>query len=296
MHERHTLTIDGHTLAYESWGQGLPGEETFVFLHGITANMATWYGFVEPFAARGRVILLTLPGHYPATLPPGYAQEQITAAAWGDLGGAALAALLPDGQAATLIGHSTGGFWALATAWRAPEQVRRVVSLAGFAYGRWHGALGFSQMMLRRIGMAYWPLFALSYRVPILTDALSVGSWRIYHPGLRASRDRAAIARVVQDGLENYRRMDWRAVALIFRAMRMQVDMRDHLGEIAAPVLALTADGDPIVPPYHAEIIAAGVPNATLRVMPGGGGHVHHIEAQADVQRAVFEWLDNGSG
>ncbi|MBN1964855.1 MAG: alpha/beta hydrolase [Anaerolineae bacterium] len=292
MHERHALTVEGHRLVYESWGQG---DETFVFLHGVTSNIATWHRFVEPFAARGRVILLTLPGHSPAAFPPGYSQDQITAEAWGDLGGAALVQLLPDGGRATLIGHSTGGFWALAIAWRAPEMVRRVVSIAGFAYGRWHGVLGLSQMLLVRTRMAYWPLFAASYRFLLAVPPLWGGGWRIYRPGLGAARDRVAIDQVVQDALPDYYAMNWHDIARIFYAMRAQVDMRAHLGEIRVPVLAVTTDADPIVPPYHAETIAAGVPGAALTVLPGGGGHMHLVEGQAEVQRAVFDWLD-GAG
>lgn len=283
--ERRTLTIDGHRLAYEDYGQG---EEVFVLLHGVTSSTATWRGFVAPFVQRGRVILLTLPGHHPATFPPGHTEDQITAEAWGDLGGQAIAALT-GGRPATLIGHSTGGFWALAIAWRAPQIVARAVSIGGFAWGRWHAFLGLQQRLLLALGRPYQPVFRATFRLITRLTGLAARRWR--------GRDLSAASLMMRNLVESApdaRQLDLDAMAQIFRAMRRQVDMRAHLGEIAAPVLVVTADRDVFVPPYHAQAIAAGVPDSTLVTVPGG--HLALLETPDAVQGAILAWLDAHPG
>ncbi len=251
--ERQPLPIDGHLLYYEEHSSG---DETFIFMHGVTGSLPNWYGLIAPFKARGRVVLLNLPGHYPATFPPGYTEDQITPEAWGDLGGRAVAAMT-GGKPATLIGHSTGGFWALAIAHRAPALVRRAVSIGGFARGEWSGLLGFHQRMLLALPTLYRPIFAAEYRALSHSAKLFTTGWRVYNPRLRAPLDRQAVAQAAADSPHDYARLDMRAMATVFRAMRHHVDMRDGLGEIEAPVLAVTGDEDPIVPRRHADLIAA---------------------------------------
>jgi len=73
--DRRPLSIDGHTLYTEEHS---PGDETFIFMHGVTGSLPNWYGLIAPFKTRGRVVLLNLPGHYPSTFPPGYTEDQIT--------------------------------------------------------------------------------------------------------------------------------------------------------------------------------------------------------------------------
>ena len=48
---------------------------------------------------------------------------------------------LVGNQSVILVGHSTGGFAALAIAAHTPEIVRCVVSISGFAQGIWTGML-----------------------------------------------------------------------------------------------------------------------------------------------------------
>lgn len=278
---RETLVIDGHHLAYESAGQG---DETYVFLHGVTASLATWHAFAAPFRQRGRVILLSLPGHYPATFPPDYTEDQITPAAWGDLGGRAIAALT-GGRPVTLIGHSTGGFWALAIAWRAPQIVTRAVSIGGFAWGHWHGLLGLQQRLLLALGRPYRPVFKGLFRLIARAPYPLIWRWR--------GRDLAEADVMTRYLVESYPdtcQLDMDAMAQIFRAMRRDVDLRPHLGEIQAPVLAVTGDADPLVPPYHAQAITAGVPAGTLFTLPGG--HMGLLQTPEVVQAALLEWLD----
>ncbi len=62
----------------------------------------------------------------------------------GDVVGEAVRQIT-GGAPALLVGHSTGGYTALAIAWRAPQLVKGVISLAGFVRGVWTGTLGMAQ-------------------------------------------------------------------------------------------------------------------------------------------------------
>lgn len=281
---RHFFEVEGHRLAYEAYGQG---DEVFIFLHGVTGSMAGWRGFMEPFCRRGRVFLLTLPGHHPAAFPPGYAEARITAEAWGDLGGRAVAALT-GGRPATLIGHSTGGFWALAIAWRAPEIVARAVSLSGFAWGRWGAFLGLQQRLLLKLGQSYQPVFAGLFRAMNGAAALASRRWR--GPESTVLPGASLTQRSLVESEPDVRQLDMGAMAQIFRAMYRQVDLRPYLGEIKAPVLAVTGENDPFVPPPQARTIAAGVPDGMLAAFPGG--HLVMLERPEAVQAAILAWLD----
>jgi 3-oxoadipate enol-lactonase len=54
-------------------------------------------------------------------------------------------------------------------------------------------------------------------------------------------------------------------------AMLAGLDLRARLAEIAAPALVVIGERDRVVPPAHGRALAAGLPNARLEVVPGGG-------------------------
>ena len=81
---------------------------------------------------------MSLPGHYPASLPSGFRKEQITATLVAELIAKAIHELVGD-RRVMLAGMSTGGFTALAFAAHAPQFVSRVISISGFHHGKWSG-------------------------------------------------------------------------------------------------------------------------------------------------------------
>jgi pimeloyl-ACP methyl ester carboxylesterase len=284
---QHTITVDGHVFPYAEAGSG---DEIFVFIHGVTASIAAWYEYVDAFAARGRVILLPLPGHYPADFPPGYSAGEITASAWGELGGKVIGQIT-GGAPVTVIGHSTGGFQALAIAAFAPQIVKRTVSISGFAYGAWAGLLGVHQkVLLSPLGPLYGLWFRLTYRLAGLSADTLYASLRIYNPDGRAPLDRDGTMAMTRDNLSFFRLLNLGNMITVFKAMRDHVDMRDQLGQITAPVMVVGADRDPIVPPAHVDAILAGVPGAEQLIVPGG--HMAVAEEAPTIIAAIFAWLD----
>lgn len=72
-------------------------------------------------------------------------------------------------------------------------------------------------------------------------------------------------------------------------------DALDRLKDIACPTLVSVADGDILVPPRYSREIAARIPGATLRIVPGAG-HVYFWE-RADLFNAMcLEFLAAHAG
>jgi pimeloyl-ACP methyl ester carboxylesterase len=68
-------------------------------------------------------------------------------------------------------------------------------------------------------------------------------------------------------------------------------DVRDRLHEVQAPALVLVGDRDELTPPFLAERLAAGLPNAELVILRGAG-HLPMVEQPRQVADAVQRFLD----
>ena len=67
-------------------------------------------------------------------------------------------------------------------------------------------------------------------------------------------------------------------------------DTRARLGRIAAPTLVLHGGADELTPVANARLLAAGIPDATLHVIPGVG-HGYLLEQPEASHRAFTDWL-----
>lgn len=67
-------------------------------------------------------------------------------------------------------------------------------------------------------------------------------------------------------------------------------DFRDRLGEIQAPTLVIAGAEDPATPPEHAELLANGIPDAKLVVLPAAA-HLANVEQAEAFATLVAEHL-----
>ena len=70
----------------------------------------------------------------------------------------------------------------------------------------------------------------------------------------------------------------------------LQHDTFDRLPQITAPTLVITGAEDLLIPPENSKILTERIPNARLRVIPGGG-HQVLIEQPALCNEAILDFL-----
>jgi len=281
------FNIEGHTLVALPINPGASGEPV-ILLHGITGSVYAWR--VNPWPVileQGPCYALSLPGHYPAQFPPGFRRGQLTAEMMARILTAAIRQLAGD-RPVTLIGHSTGGFAVLDVAAHTPEIASRVVSIAGFARGRWIGSLGLYQRIVR-LGPPGLGCFKLMYKLIGLHRALFQWAMRFYVADAAAFYAHPDLEEALARTCAPFRQLDLGAMAHYFRVMP-QTDIGDLLPRISAPTLVITGDRDPIVPPEQSRLIADRVPNAELAIIRGAG-HMPFMERADDYQHALGDWL-----
>lgn len=284
--EPNYLTVDGHRLAAVCLNPGAPGEPV-ILLHGITSSIYAW-ALQPPYVlAQGPCYSLSLPGHFPATFPADLPPEALTAEMIARVLSVAIHELVGD-RPVTLIGHSTGGFAALAAAAYAPALARRVVSVSGFAQGRWTGALGLYQKLVRS-GAPGRAVYKAIYKLAGLSPALLRTAMRIYVADARAFYAYHDLPELMRRAYPAFKQLDLDAMMHYFGRMP-EIDISAMLPHITASLLILTGDRDPIVPPTQAQQIASLVKGAELVVI-AGAGHLPFAERANEYNSVLSRWL-----
>lgn len=283
----YTFEIDGHTMAALSFNEHLAGTPV-IFIHGIMSSVNFWVAGQTPiFAERMPWHSLSLPGHYPAAFAPDFLREHLTPELIARLTAGAVRHLVGD-RPALLVGHSTGGFAALAVAAYAPDCVQGVISISGFASGRWTGALGLLES-LAGMGSVGESLFKANVRLTTASPAIYHASLRAYAADPRALYRNEALPATLERIYPDAARLDLGAMAHYFNRMP-QMDITDWLPKIQCPVLALCGDRDPIVPPAASSVIAQDTPQGQL-VLIAGAGHLPMAERAGEYTRIITDWV-----
>jgi len=157
------IKVNGHKIVAAEFNKNISGIP-IIFIHGITASINYWEPLQVPIIKdKFHWYSLSLPGHYPATLPPGFKNEDMTADMIGHVLIEAIKELVGD-QSYILAGHSTGGFAILQIAANFPENIAGAISISGFAKGKWNGTLGLLQNFARA-GMVGRAIFRSNLKI-----------------------------------------------------------------------------------------------------------------------------------
>ncbi len=236
-------------------------------------------------AQYGRCVTLDLPGHYPAQVPPDYAelsQEMLF-----DLELRAIREIA-NGQPVTLIGHSTGGMVALALAAMQPDLVQRVVAISPVVWGPLSGFLGLYQRQMWLLGgyAFYW----LNYRAT--QRSLPYIKWGIgqFYSGDPAAYRRNPIAHAaIEHWHQDYQHSSIRNFAILLKLLE-RCDIRPLLSNIHCPLLIVAGQRDPVVPIRQAHWLHQQVTGSELLEV-AEAGHLPHWEAAERVDAAIRAWM-----
>lgn len=241
-----------------------------VLVHGTSASLHTWEGWVKALRGERRVITFDLPG-FGLTGPFGgaYARD--------DYSGAAYARFMVDLldrlriARAVLGGNSLGGEVAWRTALLAPERVAALVLVdasgprfvpeavpLGFAIARLPLVNRLSEWVLPRSVVAQ--SVAGVYGDPSKVTSELVD--RYFELTLRAGNRRALAQRI---------------------AVFEQGEDASGLARIRQPTLIVWGGRDRLVPPATAQVFARAIPGSRLVVLPELG----HVPQEEDAARSV---------
>jgi 3-oxoadipate enol-lactonase len=253
------LFVDGGMNAAET-GQGTP----LVLLHSLLSDRASFDAIVAPLAASFRVIVPELPGFGGSRAVDG------GLAAVADRI-AELVREVAGNAGAAVLGNGYGGFVALQMVIRHPTVATRLVLADSGAAFSEAGREAFRSMaaVSRAKGLA-----AIA---DVAMRRLFAPDFQDSHPELMRERRAAflrtnpAVFRAACDALANF-------------------DLRAGLSGVNIPVLVLVGEQDEATPPAMSSALAAGLPDAQLKIILGCA-HVPQLQAPARFLAAIADFL-----
>ena len=257
-------TASAPRLAYADTGPDRP--DAVVLLHSLGTDHRMWRDQTAALRARHRVVAPDRRGHGAS----GWAAP-VDVDAWvADLDRVLDAARV---ERAALAGVSLGGIEAIAYAAARPDRVTAAVIADSFA------ELPAEVAEAKIAGLAGQ---AEREGMTAVADAYVADTFTRRPPPDGAEAVRTAIAG-----------MDVAAYAASVRAC-FGARVTGRLAAVRAPALVLWGDADEKTPRALSERIAAGIPGAGLREIPGAG-HLSNLENPAAFTRAVEDFLSGGN-
>lgn len=244
-------------------GGGVP----LLFVHGFPLTHQIWAPQLQALAIKHRMIAPDLRGHGKTAAPPGpYTMEQMA----DDL-----KALIDTRRCGPvmMIGHSMGGYIALAFVRRYPKLV------AGLGLICTRAGADTPEGKTNRENLAQRVEKDGSVAVAdAMFPKMLAPSTYATQPELSDSIRRMMLATPVS------------GLAGAVRGMAARADSTDLLPSIKVPTLIITGADDQLIPPKESENMAKQIPDATLHIIPGAG-HLPSVEKPAQFNQSLSAFL-----
>jgi 3-oxoadipate enol-lactonase len=241
-------------------GSGTP----LVLLHSLLSDRASFDAIAPELAKSFRVIVPELPG---------FGHSKAVSGGLTDIADRMADAVreAAAGESAIVLGNGYGGFVALQMAIRHPGIASRFVFAdcgAAFSEG---GREAFRNMA------AASKAKGLAAITDVAMRRLFAPEFQAANPELMADR-RAAFLRTDEE---------------VFRAACAQLaelDLRPELHKVTVPALVLVGEQDEATPPPMSHELAAGLPDARLKIIPGCA-HVPQLQSPRVFLDAIADFL-----
>jgi pimeloyl-ACP methyl ester carboxylesterase len=277
---RTVVSRDGTRLHAEVFGAETG--PTLVLLHGWTCARRFWHPQIVELSRDFRVVAFDLRGH--GESGPG---EFSTDALADDLS-AVLAACLPAGERAVLVGHSMGAMAMLAWAGRHPAEVERAAGAVLVSTG--FGDLAVESRLLplprslvrtRRLAGA-----ALLTAPPIPFSRLAPISRRgVRFMCLGHAATPAQVA-FCCDVVLSCRADTWVGWGRVLG----RLDLGSAVERLTVPTLVMAGEHDRLTPPSHARRLERSLSRPAGLVVVPGAGHMLPVERADEVNSRVREF------
>jgi pimeloyl-ACP methyl ester carboxylesterase len=251
------IQLKNLTLAFDRRGSGSP----LLLIHGFPLDHAVWTQLASRLETKFDVIMPDLCGFGNSDKPQGDTSIAQMAADLAEL----LYAL--NVQAAYLVGHSMGGYVALAFAHAYPHRVLGLGLL---------GSQAAADSAETKAGR-----FATAEKVELKgADAVAGMAEKLSANPSFVPYFREIILRQHPEGL-----------MAALKAMAGRADATKFMGSFSFPVILVHGLADALIPPERAREMKALVPQASLLELPGIG-HSSMLEAPDETARALLKFLD----
>ena len=244
-----------------------------VLLHGTSASLHTWDGWVGVLAKERRVIRFDLPGFGLTGPAP---DDDYRLASYSKFVAATLDAL--NVKQVILVGNSLGGNIAWATAATYPERIERLILVdsAGYAFSSASVPLGFRIAQLPMINQLM---------SKILPRSLIEGSVKNVY-GDPSKVTAALVDRYYDLALREGNR---RALGLRFSQMQ-RGDQAEKIATLKLPTLILWGSNDHLIPVENAHHFHRDIVGSQLQIFEGLG-HVPHDEDPVKTVAAAMKFI-----
>jgi proline iminopeptidase len=186
-----------------------------------------------------------------------------------------------------VLGHSFGGHVALEYVLRYPERVSQLVLLDTAGDARWSQEHAAEVLAGRGYGPKTVAVARRFYSGRIAPKDFVRAAFRL----LPAYDHRFSLLRFGRETLKGGWRMKTRPEALIFGGQMLRGwSVMDRLGEVRVPTLVMAGHDDFLFPPESQALLAAGIPDARLRIIERAG-HNPQSERTMETLAAVAGFL-----
>lgn len=186
-----------------------------------------------------------------------------------------------------VLGHSFGGHVALEYVLRFPHRVSHLVLLDTAADIRWSQDRAAQVLADRGYGPKTVAVARRFYNGRVAARDFVRAAARL----MPAYDHRFSLLRLAREMLEGGWRMKARPEALVFGGQMMRGwSVMDRLGEIRVPTLVIAGHDDFLFPPESQALLAAGIPNARLKIVERAG-HSPQSERPVETLAAVRDFL-----
>jgi pimeloyl-ACP methyl ester carboxylesterase len=275
-------SADGTFLHAEVFG---PDDgDTLVLAHGWTERLTFWGPVIERLTALGlRVVAYDLRGHGASGRA---ARHDYSLDRFGEDVEAVLARAVPDGERATVVGHSLGAM--SIAAWARDHEVSgRARAAALLNTGLSDLVAGnrlFGELLGRWLNNPVASRVVLGSRAPLPGVSSPLGQMLIRYSAFGPTATAGKVG--------FYERMllacppDVRAACA--RAM-LEMDLWEAVALLTVPTLVLDGAADRLTPPAHSRRIAKALPQLAELIELPQTGHMAPLERPDDVARALAE-------
>lgn len=135
------VIVDGNSFTFEEFSDG---KEVFIFMNGWCSIRYFWTPYFNDFSPLGKCITLDLLGHYPSVVSKNF--EKLDIEEIFHLQAKAIRSI-SNNKKVNLIGHSTGGMFALAIGSLYPDLVKKAVAITPLIHGPAKGILHFAKVL-----------------------------------------------------------------------------------------------------------------------------------------------------